>query len=93
MCRSYSSRVRWKFASVTGSTPWKDAALEEWDAKVQHKLPYAIVVTMEYYVTPPSEGRNREPPSGKVRRIVLLTPARSVPPDVAAMDTGMTPMR
>ena len=71
----------------------KDAALEEWDAKVQHKLPYAIVVTMEYYVTPPSEGRNREPPSGKVRRIVLLTPARSVPPDVAAMDTGMTPMR
>lgn len=70
-----------------------DAALEEWDTKVQHKLPYAIVVTMEYYVLPPAEGRNREPPTGRVRRIVLLTPARSVPPDAAAMDTGMTSMR
>jgi prepilin-type N-terminal cleavage/methylation domain-containing protein len=68
-----------------------DNGLEEWDTKVQHKLPYAIVVTLQFDVREPI---SKDQPQAKVRRIVLLTPARSVPPDAAMTGTpaGMTGM-
>jgi prepilin-type N-terminal cleavage/methylation domain-containing protein len=71
-----------------------DNGLDEWDSKVQHKLPYAIVVSLEYFVQPPSKEKDLPPRPGNVRRIILLTPARSIVPDAAmGMDSGMTSMR
>jgi len=74
-----------------------DKGLEEWDTKVQHRLPYAIVLRMTYEVRPPPKGTKGSratdgPPAGSVRRIILLKPALSVPVETA-MDTGMTSMR
>jgi len=68
--------------------------LTKWDTKVQKKLPYAIVVQLDYLVHPPTKEKNLAP-DGKVKRIILLTPARSVAPDAAmsSMDTSMTTMR
>jgi hypothetical protein len=70
-----------------------DPVLEEWDSTVQHKLPYAIVVSLEYYVQTPSKDKDLPPGRGTVRRIILLTPARTIVADAPAMDTGMTAMR
>ena len=66
-----------------------DNALDEWDTKIQKKLPYAIVLTIQFDVREPVTDQ----PQGLVRRIVLLTPARSLPPDSGAMDSGMSAMR
>ena len=63
-------------------------ALEEWNTTVMHKLPYAIVLTLQFDVRGPA---SRDQPQAKVRRIVLLTPARSVPPDAGMTTAGMTP--
>lgn len=61
-----------------------DDGTEEWDTKIQHKLPYAISLEFEYDVR-----ENDDPePHGKVRRIILLAGARSVPND-AGMAAGM----
>lgn len=64
-----------------------DAGLEEWDSKLLHKIPYAVVLTLEYDVREPTA--DDAPPQGMVKRILLLTPARNVPVE-AAMGTGMT---
>lgn len=64
-----------------------DQGLDEWDSKLLHKIPYAVVLTLEYDVRE-SNDDNAEP-QGKVRRILLLTPARDVPVDTA-MTGGMT---
>jgi len=67
-----------------------DNGLDEWDTKIQKKLPYAIVVTLYFDVREPISDQ----PQGMVRRIVLLTPARSLPPDATTgMDAGMSAMR
>jgi prepilin-type N-terminal cleavage/methylation domain-containing protein len=64
-----------------------DQGLDEWDSKLLHKIPYAVVLTLEYDVREANDD-NAEP-QGKVRRILLLTPARDVPVDTA-MAPGMT---
>ena len=67
-----------------------DGGSPEWDTKLLHKLPYAVVLTLEYDVREPADP-NAEP-QGKVKRIILLTAARDVPLD-AAMGAAMTPAR
>lgn len=69
-----------------------DNGLEEWDSKLQHRLPYALVVTLHFDVREPIQADQAQ---GMVRRILLLTPARSLPPDAGmGMDpAGMTAMR
>lgn len=74
-----------------------DKGLEEWDTKIQHRLPYAIVLRMTYDVRPPPKGDRsgrgaQGPPASSVRRIILLKPALSVPVETA-MDSGMSSMR
>lgn len=64
-----------------------DNGLDEWDSKLLHKIPYAVVLELEYDVRESTDD-NAEP-QGKVRRILLLTAARDVPID-AAMAAGMT---
>lgn len=60
-----------------------DSGLEEWDSKVLHKIPYAITLNLEYDLR--ESGAESDEPQGKVRRIILLTPARDVP-----VEAGMT---
>jgi len=72
-----------------------DEGLKEWDTKVTKKLPYAIVVKLEYDIRlPTGDRKGLGAPQGSVRRIILLTPSRSIPPEaaggMAAMDSGMT---
>lgn len=64
-----------------------DQGLEEWDSKVLHKIPYAITLNLEYDLR--ESGAESEEPQGKVRRIILLTPARDVPLE-AAMGSTMS---
>jgi prepilin-type N-terminal cleavage/methylation domain-containing protein len=66
-----------------------DDGLEEWDSKVQHKLPSAIVVRLLYDVRVPSASDRKPlgPAQGRVRRVILLAPSRSVPPADTAMGT------
>lgn len=71
--------------------------LDEWDSKIQHKLPFAIVLRMTYDVKPPPKNEkgsraNQGPLPNSVRRIILFKPATSVAID-AAMDAGMSTMR
>lgn len=69
-----------------------DNGLAEWRSTEAKKLPYAIVVSLQYDVTPPAEnerGRAQLPPQGFVRRILLLTAARSLPPDAGMGATAM----
>ncbi len=67
-----------------------DQGLAEWDTKLLHKLPYAVVLQLEYDVREPANSGDE--PQGKVRRILLLPGARNVPID-AAMSAAMTPGR
>jgi len=64
--------------------------LEEWDSKTQKSLPAAIVLRLEFDVREPIA---KDQPQGMVRRIVLLPPSRSVPPDTPGMDAGSPAMR
>lgn len=71
--------------------------LDEWDSKLQHKLPFAIVLRMTYDVKPPQKNEkgsraNQGPLPNSVRRIILLKPAASVAIE-ASMDAGMSSMR
>lgn len=73
-----------------------DKGLQEWNTTVQNKLPYAIVLRMTYDVKPPQPAERgrapRDTPAASVRRIILLKPALSEPPD-AGMDAAMAGMR
>ena len=64
-----------------------DSGLDEWDSKVLHKVPAAIELILEYDVREPL--KNEPNAQGRVKRIILLNPSRSLPPDTGAM--GMTP--
>jgi prepilin-type N-terminal cleavage/methylation domain-containing protein len=72
--------------------PDSDRGLEEWDSKTQHKLPYAMEITVQFDVREPIQ---RDQPQVMVKRIVMMTQARSVAPDAAmsSMDSGMSSMR
>ena len=78
-----------KYYSLPEERSKDDQGLEEWDSKVLHKVPYAIVLTLEYDVR--ELVNESDEPQGKVKRIILLTPARDVPVDagMAGMTTGM----
>lgn len=78
-----------KYYALPEERAKEDQGLDEWDSKVLHKVPYAVVVTLEYDVR--EAGADNEEPQGKVKRIILLTPARDVPVDaaMAGMTTGM----
>ena len=63
----------------------------EWDSRLLKKVPYAIILTMHYYLKDVTDLRSKDPPEPqKVLRILLLKPARSLPADAGmGMDSGM----
>ncbi len=63
----------------------------EWDSRTLKKVPYAIILTMHYYLKDVEDLRGRDAPEPqKVLRILLLKPARSLPADAGmGMDAGM----
>jgi hypothetical protein len=66
-----------------------DRGLKEWDSKTYHEVPYAMEVTVEFDVREPIA---RDEAQVMVKRIVLLTPARSLEPASATtpgMSSGM----
>jgi hypothetical protein len=64
--------------------------LEEWDSKVQKKIPYALILRLEYDLKEPPT----DEPQGRLVKILVMRTARSLPPEAGmAMDTGMTGMR
>ena len=56
---------------------------EEWDSKVKKKVPYAIILDMQYDVREPAGDKEQ----AKVTKILLLKPGRSVEADAGM---GMT---
>jgi general secretion pathway protein J len=70
--------------------PEDSKGLDEWDSKTTTKIAYAIILDLEYDLREP--GPNDTEPDGKVTKIFILKPARSVSTE-AAMDAGMGAMR
>jgi prepilin-type N-terminal cleavage/methylation domain-containing protein len=63
--------------------------LEEWDSKVQKKIPYAMILRLEYDLHAPAA----DEPQGRIVKVLVLRSGRSLPPDAGmGMDTGMTSM-
>ena len=63
--------------------------LEDWDSKNMKKVPYAIILEMDFDAKDVGDGRGRELPEPQhVVRIIVLKAARSLPLDAGM---GMTP--
>jgi len=60
-----------------------DSGREEWDSKQIHKVPYAIILDLQYDVREPAV----EEPQAKVTKIFLLKPGRSLPLEAAMTTT------
>jgi prepilin-type N-terminal cleavage/methylation domain-containing protein len=80
----------WKFNLRYFPTPEEnqvESGLEEWNTTDKKKVPYAIILDMQYDVREPVGDR----PQARVTKIILLKPGRSVDADAGM---GMTaPMR
>lgn len=63
-----------------------EKGLEDWDSKVQKKVPYAMILTLEYDLDGPPPPR----PEGKLVKVIILRAGRSLPPDAGM--SGMSGM-
>ena len=67
------------------ATQASDTGREEWESKTTKKVPYAIILDLQYDVREPAV----DEPQAKVTKIFLLKPGRSLPLEPAMATTAM----
>lgn len=88
--RLHSFRLRYFPVPEENTDP---KGLEAWNTTTTRKLPYAVMLELQYWERPIPEGVREPPKPQKVLRILVLKAGRSLPLEAAmGMDAGMTGM-